>query len=78
MVIDTAVRHVFLHPEHDPSSKAEPAVRTSGELPQFLMTYEVLADGYGVERRWLDTHPEPTDSRKPPRGDDDVDGSSPS
>ena len=72
MVIDTAVRHVFFHPEHDPSAKAEPAVQTGGELPQFLMTYEVIADGYGVERRWLDTHPQPPTSAQPPTSEADI------
>ncbi|MFC3737675.1 hypothetical protein [Paractinoplanes deccanensis] len=72
MVIDTAVRHVFFHPEHDPSSKAEPAVRNGGELPQSLMFYEVLADGHGVERRWLDTHPERPALGRTSQRDDDV------
>lgn len=71
-MIDTAVRHVFFHPEHDPSAKAEPAVKTDGELPQFLMNYEVITDGYGVERRWLDTHPQPPTSSEPPRSEEDV------
>lgn len=71
-VIDTAVRHIFMHPEHDPSDKAEPAVHTNGELPQFLMDYEVLPDKYGVERRWLDTHPEPATSTGFSPNEDDI------
>lgn len=69
LMIDTAVKHVFFHPEHDPTSKAEPAVPSNRELPQFLLNYEVLPKGYSVERRWLDTHPAP--STKPARNKSD-------
>lgn len=72
MVIDTAVRHVFFHPEHDPSAHAEPAVRTAGELPQMLLSYDLLDDDHGVERRWLDQHPEPRAATTSPTRNEDA------
>lgn len=71
LVIDTAVRHVFYHPDHDPTEFAEPAV-ISAELPQFLLNYEVLPDQYGVERRWLETHPPQRTDGVPRTGEDEA------
>lgn len=56
-MLDASVRHVFFHPEHDPTSRAEPALDLESNLPRFLMTYDVLAPDMGVQRRWLETHP---------------------
>jgi hypothetical protein len=72
MVIDTAVRHVFFHPEHDPTARAEPAARTTGELQRMLMSYDVLADDHGVERRWLDQHPKPRAATNSPAREADA------
>lgn len=60
-ILDASVRHVFFHPEHDPTSQTEPALDLESNLPRFLMTYDVLAPGMGVQRRWLETHPPKTD-----------------
>lgn len=56
-ILDASVRHVFCHPDHDPTSRAEPALDLESNLPRFLMTYDVLPPNMGVQRRWLDTHP---------------------
>jgi hypothetical protein len=61
-MLDASVRHVFCHPEHDPTSRAEPAHELTRNLPRFLMTYEVLEPHMGVQRRWLETHPAAVDS----------------
>lgn len=72
LIMDTAVRHVFFHPEHDPTKFAEPAVRSTDGLPQMLLHYGVLPPGYGIERRWLHRHPDPTDGPVSSRGQDEV------
>ncbi|MBX8686184.1 DUF4238 domain-containing protein [Mycobacterium sp. 20091114027_K0903767] len=68
-VSDVAVKHVFFHPDHDPTSKVH--VRERGELqaelvantmPRYLVGYDVLGADCGVERRWLDEHPAPSPS----------------
>jgi hypothetical protein len=56
-MLDASVRHVFCHPEHDPTAQAEPALDLASNLPRFLMAYDVLAPDMGVQRRWLDTRP---------------------
>lgn len=64
-MLDASVRHVFYHPNHDPTPKAGPALDLKSDLPRFLMYYDVLARGMGIQRRWLDVHPsaegEPTE-----------------
>jgi hypothetical protein len=57
VMLDASVRHVFFHPDHDPTPKSEPALDLESNLPRFLMNYDVLAPGMGVQRRWLDVHP---------------------
>lgn len=57
VMLDASVRHVFYHPEHDPTSRAKPALNLDSNLPRFLMSYEALAPEMGVQRRWLETHP---------------------
>lgn len=65
VMLDSSVRHVFHHPNHDPTPQARPALDLASDLPRFLMSYDLLAPGMGVQRRWLDVHPtasdEPTD-----------------
>jgi hypothetical protein len=61
-VLDASVRHVFFHPEHDPTSHAKPALDLESNLPRFLMTYDVLPSDMGVQRRWLETHPSKADN----------------
>jgi hypothetical protein len=65
-VADTAVQHIFWHPEHDPTGHLQLRSRRSLEeelgadwLPRYLVSYEVLPSDHGVERRWLDQHPQP-------------------
>jgi hypothetical protein len=60
-MLDASVRHVFFHPDHDPTPRAEPALDLESNLPRFLMNYDVLAPGVGVQRRWLDVHPSSAD-----------------
>ncbi len=69
-VADTAVNHIFWHPEHDPTDRLHFRKRRSLEeelgadwLPRYVVTYDVLPPDSGVERRWLEQHP-------PPRQDD--------
>lgn len=63
LIIETAYRHVFWHPDHDPRDRmtfddAHAAQRARANGGSQLVTYyETLADGYGVERRWLTLHP---------------------
>jgi Protein of unknown function (DUF4238) len=61
---DVAVKHVFFHPDHDPTSKihvrerqALEAELVSHNLTRCLIGYDILDAGCGVERRWLDQHP---------------------
>ncbi|WP_142392615.1 DUF4238 domain-containing protein [Mycobacterium sp. 3519A] len=63
-VADTAVKHIFWHPQHDPTAHLHLRSRRSLEkeleadwLPRYVVSYEVLPAGSGVERRWLDQHP---------------------
>jgi hypothetical protein len=56
-MLDASVRHTFFHPDHDPTPHARPALDLASNLPRFLMNYDVLAPDFGVQRRWLDTHP---------------------
>ena len=65
-VADTAVKHIFWHPEHDPTSHLQHRNRRPLEeemgadwLPRYLVTYDVLQPDFGVERRWLEQHPPP-------------------
>ena len=60
-MLDASVRHVFFHPDHDPTPNSEPALDLESNLPRFLMNYDVLAPGMGVQRRWLDVHPSSSD-----------------
>jgi hypothetical protein len=69
MIIDTAVRHVFFHPEHDPTPHLRPAVSSGQNLPQYLMHYDLISPGLGVERRWLETHPQSSQSDRPSEAD---------
>lgn len=43
-----------------------------GDLPQFLLHYDVLPFGYGVERRWLDVHPEPSLTPTTPKSSEEA------
>lgn len=62
VMLDASVKHVFHHPEHDPTSRAEPALdHLESNLPRVLMSYDVLAPDMGVQRRWLETHPAAAD-----------------
>lgn len=74
-MLDASVRHVFFHPEHDPTPKAEPALDLETNLPRFLMAYDVLAPDMGVQRRWLETHPSEaaaSNTRSPSLTEDDA------
>lgn len=76
-MLDASVRHVFYHPDHDPTPRAEPALDLESNLPRFLMNYSVLPPDMGVQRRWLDVHPSSTDGAatgRSPRSDDDAIG----
>ena len=62
-IIESAHRHLFWHPEHDPRpwSDMKDAMRmrasrspTSGS--ELYISYGTLPAGTGVERRWLDKH----------------------
>jgi hypothetical protein len=61
-MLDASVRHVFFHPDHDPTPRAKPAVDLDSNLPRFIMNYTVLAPDLGVQRRWLITHPAASDA----------------
>ena len=62
LILETAHRHVFFHPDHDPRVKmdesliAETVARRGSELSQSVMSYNAMAPGTGIERRWLDRH----------------------
>lgn len=73
-VCDVAVKHVFFHPDHDPTSKVRVRDRCALEeelvanaMPRYLVGYAILGADCGVERRWLDEHPEPSGSRHSPQ-----------
>ena len=63
LMIETAHRHVFWHPDHDPRDRmtfdgahaAERARANGGS--QLITYYDTFDDGRGVERRWLALHP---------------------
>lgn len=63
-MLRTSMRHVFFHPDHDPRGQLrdEPA-REAAPGVNFLLNYTVMRPGYGVERKWLEEHPEVTESR---------------
>jgi len=76
-VADTAVKHIFFHPDHDPTPHLSPRQRQSLEvelstdwIPRYLVRYEQLAHGCGVERKWLVAHPSPADPGSDHRADD--------
>lgn len=73
-VLDASVRHVFFHPDHDPTARAQPALDLAKNGPQFLLNYDVLDPNDGVQRRWLDVHPAPstTDPSAARRTDEEV------
>ena len=62
LILETAHRHIFFHPEHDPRVKmeefliAESVKRRGSDASQAIMTYTAMAPGTGIERRWLDRH----------------------
>ena len=67
IIRDAADRHLFHHPDHIPAwtlnrehrpRLAKPWIGEDPERsPSYYLSYNVLPDGYGVERRWLtDTH----------------------
>lgn len=64
-MMDASVRHVFFHPEHDPTSHTKPGRDVDSALPQFLMNYSVLPPDLSVERRWLVTHAGATEGSSP-------------
>lgn len=55
-MLDSSVRHVFYHPNHDPTAEAHPALDLEQNLPRFWVNYTVLNQDMGVQRRWLDVH----------------------
>lgn len=64
VLVETAQRHVFWHPDHDPRSHMNLATTVSirKNRPRFggsevMVNYAVLPPGLGVERRWLTSHP---------------------
>ena len=68
IVRDAADRHLLHHPIHPPTSgyssgDARPRLARPWEgedpkrSPQYSLSYNVLPDEYGVERRWLSEHP---------------------
>lgn len=73
IIRDAADRHLFHHPDHVPvwtvNSEDRPRLAKPWRgddperSPSYYLSYEVLPDEYGVERRWLIEHPprqEPT------------------
>lgn len=72
VMIETAVRHIFFHPDHDPTSRARPTASPNEQLSQFLLHYEVMPRGYGIERRWLDIHPQPASNPDAPKSEEEV------
>jgi len=63
-VSDVAVKHVFFHPDHDPTANIRMRDRVELEddlsadtLPRHVVTYGFLHPDFGVQRRWLDEHP---------------------
>lgn len=70
-IMDASVRHVFFHPDHDPTPKAEPARSLESEMPRVMLAYEVLPPDAGVQRRWLDVHPEAATAATGPRMSED-------
>lgn len=74
-MLDASVRHVFFHPDHDPTLRARPALALESNWPRFLINYDVLAPDMGVQRRWLEMHPsatEKSDVDTPPVSDDEA------
>ncbi|MGY2012111.1 DUF4238 domain-containing protein [Nocardia gipuzkoensis] len=76
IVLDAAVRHVFWHEDHDPTRT--PALRRAPHpaeaMPRYLLSYDALAPGFGVQRRWLNEHSAPTTGAQQtkPLSDDDA------
>lgn len=73
-VADVAVKHVFFHPNHDPTSWLDTRNRraideeiASDSLPKYLVGYDMIESGCGVERRWLDQHPTPDGKSNTPK-----------
>ncbi len=67
---ETAMKHIFFHPQHNPMEHLSPRPRPDGELeiggswmPRHLVNYEILPPNSRIERRWLIAHP---DSSKEP------------
>lgn len=61
-IIETAHRHIFFHPEHDPRLKMNESIiqdmvkRRGSTGSQSIMYYDALPPNMGIERRWLDRH----------------------
>ncbi|MHA6668111.1 DUF4238 domain-containing protein [Homoserinimonas sp. A447] len=63
-VADTAVRHIFFHPDHDLRDQLDPSSRlplpgngADPAAPLYLVgSYELLPQDAGVERKWLTAH----------------------
>ena len=68
VMLDSSVKHVFYHPDHDATARSSPALDLEKNMLRYWMEYNVLGRDMGVERRWLDVHPEP-------RPDTSADGS---
>lgn len=72
IIRDAADRHLFHHPDHIPAwtlnneyrpRLAKPWVGEDPERsPSYYLSYNVLPNEYGVERRWLTEHPPPRET----------------
>jgi hypothetical protein len=63
LVVETAHRHIFWHPSHDPQDMwnamaglASRRSRKDDRESQNVLQYTALPPGYGIERRWLENH----------------------
>jgi hypothetical protein len=62
LIIETAHRNIFFHPEHDPRVKMHESIiqdtvkRRDSTASQSIMYYDAMPPGMGIERRWLDRH----------------------
>ncbi|YCN53414.1 DUF4238 domain-containing protein [Rhodococcus erythropolis] len=65
---ETAMKHIFFHPQHDPMKHLSPRERSGEEaemgsswMPRYLFNYGLVPSGFKVERKWLIAHPDSTD-----------------
>lgn len=78
LVIETAHRHIFFHPEHDPRERMieveETAQRRSlGHPSGSIISYNAMPPGMSIERRWLERHTWDEPTTDPPAGTSSAD-----